>query len=179
MEVYLGIISDSHDNVPLVNKSINVLIDNNIEEIIHLGDIISPFIPRFIKRDLDAKGVDLKITSVLGNNDGDIYMLNKLFNEYDWRLLTSPSIVEYEGRSFYLMHGYSSVDFTERLARVLVEKLDVDALLYGHTHKLVVDKISGKLLLNPGELCGYLTSRSTVVVLDTRDLSTKVIDLIK
>lgn len=173
----IGIISDSHDNVPLVTRAINILIDNGVDEIIHLGDIISPFIPRFIKKELDNRGVSIRITSVLGNNDGDIYMLSKLFNEYGWRLLSSPCIVEYENKRFYLMHGYGSIDFTEKLAKTVFENLDVDAVLYGHTHKLVIERRSGKLLLNPGELCGYLTGRSTIAVLDTRDLSTKVIDL--
>uniref|UniRef100_A0A7C4HEF9 Phosphoesterase n=2 Tax=Staphylothermus marinus TaxID=2280 RepID=A0A7C4HEF9_STAMA len=173
----LGIISDSHDNVSFVVKAINVLINNNIDEIIHLGDIISPFIPRFIKREFETKNVDIKLTSILGNNDGDVYSLNKVFNEYKWRLLSNPCIVEYENRSFYLMHGYSSTDFTEKLARAVLEKLDVDGVFYGHTHRLLIDRIGDRILLNPGEVCGYLTGRSTVVILDTRDLSTRVIEL--
>lgn len=175
----LGIMSDSHDNVSLIIKSIDRLISNSVDEIIHLGDIISPFILRIVKKEIDTRGVDLKITSILGNNDGDIYMLNKLFNEYGWRLLDSPCIVEYEGKSLYLMHGYGSIDFTEKLARLLFEKLDVDTLLYGHTHRLLIEKTDGRLLINPGEVCGYLTGRSTVILLNTRDLSTKIIELTK
>lgn len=75
------------------------------------------------------------------------------------------------------MHGYSSTDFTEKLARAVLEKLDVDGVFYGHTHRLLIDRIGDRILLNPGEVCGYLTGRSTVVILDTRDLSTRVIEL--
>lgn len=173
----IGIISDSHDCVPVIIKAIHLLINNDVDEIIHLGDIISPFIPRFIKKELEKRDVSTKLLSILGNNDGDIYMLSKLFSEYNWRLLSSPSIVEYEGRSFYLMHGYGSADFTEKLAKTIFEKIDTDVVLFGHTHRLLINRVDNRVLLNPGEVCGYLTGRSTVVILDTRDLSTRVFDL--
>jgi len=169
--------SDTHDNVSYTLKAIDKLVEAGVEEVIHLGDIISPFIPRFIKKRLDEENVDLRIMAVLGNNDGDVYLLSRLFNEYGWRLLINPSIIEIDGRRFYVMHGFNGIEFTEMIAEKLLEKLDVDGVLYGHTHRLKHKYLDGKLLLNPGEVCGYLTNRSTIALLDTSDLSIRIIEL--
>jgi putative phosphoesterase len=72
------------------------------------------------------------------------------------------------------MHGYSGVENTVRLAKALIGSLDVDAVLYGHTHEFVVEKINGKLLLNPGEVCGYLTNKSTYALLDIDSLKAEI-----
>lgn len=167
--------SDTHDYIPNVRRAIRIFLGHNVEHIIHLGDIISPFIPRIMKEELSDS--DLMVTAVLGNNDGDVYLLSKLFNEYKWRLLPGPSILEIDGRKIFLMHGFNGIDFTEKLAYSLVKILDIDILLYGHTHRVKKEYVDQKLLLNPGETCGYLTGKSSIALLDTSDLSIKIIEL--
>jgi len=167
----VGVMSDTHDNVELTLKAIRIFLENNIDTIIHLGDIISPFMPRFIKGEIGDE--EVKIISVLGNNDGDPYMLAKLFNEYKWILLPSPSVIELDGIKVYLMHGFNGIDFTEAMARSLLRNMDVEILLYGHTHRYREERINNKLLLNPGEVCGYLTGNPSIAILDTDRLTVK------
>ncbi len=176
-QLIIGIMSDTHDHVDNTLKAIDVFIERKVERIIHLGDIISPFIPRFIKRKLDEKNYNVDLVTVLGNNDGDVYLLSKIYSEYGWILLSNPSIIEIENKKFYIMHGFNGVDFTEKIAKALLEKLDVNGVLYGHTHRLKKEYFNNKLLLNPGEVCGYLTGKSTIAILDTDTLTVEIIEL--
>jgi putative phosphoesterase len=173
----IGIMSDTHDNVENTYKAIDVFVEKKVRHIIHLGDIISPFIPRFMKKRLDEREYSVNITAVLGNNDGDIHLLSKVFDQYGWRLFSTPTIIELNGRRFYLMHGYNTAEFTEKLAEALLRSLDVDGVLYGHTHRLRKEYMDGRLLLNPGEVCGYLTGKATVAVIDTSNLKTEILEL--
>jgi len=167
--------SDTHDHVEYTMKAIDVFIEKRVDKIIHLGDIISPFIPRFIKSKLNDRSIAL--ISVLGNNDGDVMSLNNIFREYGWILLNNPTIQEIGGKKLWLMHGFDGIDFTEKLATNILRNMDVDIVLYGHTHKVKVFREGGKLLLNPGETCGYLTHKPTIAVLDLESLDVEIIEL--
>ena len=54
---------------------------------------------------------------------------------------------------------------------------NVDIVLYGHTHKLNIEKINrckkDILLINPGEVCGWLYNKSSLVILDLENLLAK------
>ena len=177
VNVLIGIISDTHDHVSNTLKAIELFISKNIEYVIHLGDIISPFIPRFIKKRLDESEYKLTLYAVLGNNDGDVYLLHKLFNEYNWKLYSNPTILGIDNRKFYVMHGFNGIDFTERMALIMAEKMDVDGVLYGHTHKRRLEYVNEKIVLNPGEACGYLTGEPTIALLDTEKMKAEFISI--
>ncbi|MCC6041636.1 MAG: metallophosphoesterase, partial [Desulfurococcaceae archaeon] len=113
--------------------------------------------------------------AVRGNNDGDVYQLMTLFSNYGWRLYHDPSIVEIDGRRLLIMHGYSGVEYTENLAKGLAKSINVDAVLFGHTHKALIESVDGKLLVNPGEVCGYLTGKTSYAVLDLKSLKGEVV----
>ncbi len=169
----IGVISDSHDNLPMLDKALEKLINNKVELVIHLGDIISPFTIRRMHEKLG----NVKVVAVLGNNDGDVYLLKKLFTQYNWELYSGPSLVEVDGRSFIIMHGFNGIEHTEKIARQLLGYPGISGVLYGHTHKRVYERINDKILLNPGEVCGYLTGKPSIALLDTSDLSVELIDL--
>ncbi|MEM1705968.1 MAG: metallophosphoesterase family protein, partial [Thermosphaera sp.] len=71
----IGVISDTHDNIFLVEKILENLLHHGVDLIIHLGDIISPFVVKKMKDTLGNKDV----IAVKGNNDGDVYLLSTLF----------------------------------------------------------------------------------------------------
>ncbi len=169
----VGVISDSHDNLAMLDKAIKKLLDEGVELVIHLGDIISPFTVRRMKEGLG----DIGVIGVFGNNDGDKYLLQKLFNMYGWKLYSGPSKVSIDGRTFIIMHGYDGVEHTVEIARQLLNYPGVDGVLYGHTHKVLYEKENGRILLNPGEICGYITGKSSIAILDTEKLDARIIEL--
>ncbi|MCK4687182.1 MAG: metallophosphoesterase family protein, partial [Candidatus Lokiarchaeota archaeon] len=53
-----------------------------------------------------------------------------------------------------------------------------DIILFGHTHALMNKRYeNGVLVVNPGELCGYLTGRATFAIVDTNKMEAEIIEL--
>ena len=71
----IGIISDTHDNLPMIEKAVKKLNEENVALVLHAGDYVSPFvIPKL-------KALNAKLIGVFGNNDGDHEFLKKRFSE--------------------------------------------------------------------------------------------------
>ena len=67
----VGILSDTHDNVPKTRAAVKRLNTEGVACVLHAGDFIAPFIIDTLK-DLAAP-----MTGVFGNNDGDRILLEK------------------------------------------------------------------------------------------------------
>ena len=50
-----------------------------------------------------------------------------------------------------------------------------DIILSGHTHSMVNKKHNDVLIVNPGELCGYLTEKPTFAIVNTETLEAEII----
>ena len=53
----------------------------------------------------------------------------------------------------------------------------LDLLVYGHTHRPEVRREGSLLIVNPGEVYGHLTGRSTVAIVDTVERSAGIVEL--
>jgi putative phosphoesterase len=112
----IGVIADTHDRwLPRVEE-----LFRDVDEIWHLGDVCHEPV-------LDVlRGINPKLTVVLGNNDFD---------------LSYPLTLDLErgGETFHLVH------IPPR--RIMSTS---DWLLYGHTHRPINEKHNGVHLFNPG-----------------------------
>jgi predicted phosphodiesterase len=65
--------------------------------------------------------------------------------------------------------------------RELLETLtacsSLDLLVYGHTHRPEIRKEGSPLIVNPSEVYGHLTGRSTVALIDTVKRSGEIVDI--
>jgi len=52
-----------------------------------------------------------------------------------------------------------------------------DIILSGHTHTTINKKHKNVLIVNPGELCGYLTNKSTFAIIDTETMNAEIIEI--
>lgn len=163
----VGLIADTHDRLPMVDKAVKKLNDENVELVLHAGDYVAPFvIPKF--EELKAK-----LIGVFGNNDGDHELLKKKFSEHkglEMRGNFAKIIVD--GLKIALLHGNE-----EELLKALIDNESFDVLIHGHTHKAEVYRRGRTLIVNPGEVCGYLTGKSTIALLDTDKREAKIIEL--
>ncbi len=165
----LGIISDSHDNLPAIEKAIEFFKKENVDAIIHLGDYIAPFSLR------EFGGFELY--GVWGNNDGEREMLRKVAQEMGFIIEEPPFELEIGKKIFLLLHGWGNVKRTVRVVDSLAKSGEYNWVLYGHTHRMDVRKIGDTWILNPGEVCGYLTSKSTVAILNLETDEVRVVEL--
>ncbi|RKZ27302.1 YfcE family phosphodiesterase [bacterium] len=157
----VAILSDTHDRLDRIRKAMELIRRMKIKVGIHLGDFVSPF----VVKELDFE----KLYGVFGNNDGDKDMLRKKFQEKGWDVDKGPRVIELENRKILLMHEPHMLD-------AFVESGMFRIILYGHTHRLEVKK--GKpMIINPGELAGWTSKRSSFVVLELSNLEYEVIYL--
>ncbi|MCX8150963.1 MAG: metallophosphoesterase [Candidatus Bathyarchaeota archaeon] len=163
----IGLISDTHDNLAMVEKAIERFNSEKVELVLHAGDYVSPFvIPKF-------KTLKCRLIGVFGNNDGDHEFLRRRFVEAgNCELRGRFAEITVDGFKIALLHG----DETD-LLNALFACDCFDAVVYGHVHTLTIRRNSKKLIINPGEACGYLTGKPTVGLLDTKHREAKIIDL--
>jgi putative phosphoesterase len=163
----IGLISDTHDNLPMVTKAVKRLNEENVGLVLHAGDYVASFvIPRF-------KELKAKLIGVFGNNDGDHELLKKRFAENkNLEIRGNFADITVDGIRIALLHGSDS-----ELLKALIEAECFDVLVHGHLHKSETYRIGKTLVVNPGEVCGYLTGKSTIALLDTAKHEAKIVDL--
>jgi len=157
----IGIISDSHDNMPMIHRAVAFLNEKKVGHVIHAGDFSSPFTFRALKN------LECEFTGVFGNNDGEKVLLKKLSNG---RIFTQPHITEIEGKKIVVMHEHHVAD-------ALADSGHFDLVIYGHTHEPDIRKRGNALIVNPGELSGWLNGRATIAVADLSEMTAEIIEL--
>jgi uncharacterized protein len=126
-QMRIGLISDTHGM--LRPQIFSVLA--GVDRILHAGDIG----PAALLSELEALA---PVTAVWGNTDG-----------FDVRDHT-PGVAHMElaGRRIVLLHGHQlGVPTPAGLRRACP---DADIIVYGHTHRPLVDETDGVLVINPG-----------------------------
>ncbi|MEM2281313.1 MAG: metallophosphoesterase [Candidatus Bathyarchaeia archaeon] len=164
----VGLMSDTHDCLPMVEKAIKRFNEEGVGLVLHAGDYVAPFvIPRF--KDLKAR-----LIGVFGNNDGDRELLKKRFSENAMlEMRGNFAEVRIGNIRIALLHGSE-----DELLKALIESETFDVVVHGHTHKAETYRRGRTLVINPGEVCGYLTGKSTIALLDTDKLEARIVDLI-
>jgi len=157
----VGIIADTHDNMTTLRKAVDYLNDQKVQHVIHAGDFTSPFTSRVLK-DLQAD-----FTGIFGNNDGDRLLLQKRFNG---RLFNQPHLLTLGSRKILVMHEHHIID-------ALAESGRYDLVIYGHTHEPEIRKIKNTLIINPGEVCGWLYGKSTLAIADLSEMTAEIVTL--
>ncbi len=110
---------------------------------------------------------------MFGNNDGDHELLKKRFSETTNCIVHDRfAAVTLDNYRIALLHG----DETE-LLNAIVDSGYFNAVVHGHSHNKSIEKKGKTLAINPGELCGYLTGKSTLALLDTVKHEAQIIEL--
>ncbi len=155
----IGILSDTHDRLPMIDAAIAEFVRHGVEAVIHPGDLVAPFAA---KRLLTWKG---PLYVCYGNNDGERKGLKTVLPQ----IQDGPMNIELGGRRI-LVHHYLDWCRPADLDRA-------EIVITGHTHEVVNEIREGRLFINPGECCGWITGRCTIAVLETQGPSAEIIEL--
>ena len=121
----IGIISDTHG---LVRPDVYAALAG-VELILHAGDVGDDEI-------LDELGLIAPVRAVYGNTDAP------------GRSRLAPSIdMTVGGISIHVSHGHEVGSPTPAK---LLERYPTDVVVYGHTHRPLIARAEGRLVLNPG-----------------------------
>lgn len=159
----IGLISDTHDHVPHIKKSVKLFKDMNVDLVIHAGDFCSPFtIPLF-------EGLPMK--AIFGNNDGDKYLLMNKCEEIGADLEGEFFELKVDDRLIAIYHGTY-----EGITEALQKCGKYDVVISGHTHETVKEKVGDTLTINPGTANGF-DEKATIAFLDTESLDVEFVEL--
>lgn len=162
-------ISDSHDNVIAIRRVGEEARRRGVKLILHAGDWVSPFAARFLR---EAVGEGVRIVGVWGNNEGERPYFLETARKYGVEIAGDAAELEVSGRKITVYHGTSPV-----LLRALAESDLYDVVIYGHTHQASLERRGRTLVVNPGELCGCLTGRSSYALIDLAKLEADLVFL--
>jgi len=158
----IGIISDTHDNRPAIEKAVAFFNRREVSLVAHAGDFISPFTV------LDFKKLNCPMEMVFGNNDGERVGLSAAFKD-SGTLLPGPRLFTHYEKKILLMHEHGCL---EQVAAGTA----LDVIIYGHTHDVDIRK-GPPLIINPGEAGGWLRGRATAAILDLERMEVELVDL--
>jgi len=153
----IGVISDSHDNLPMIGCAVRRLSELGAEMLLHAGDYVSPFALRLLVR------AGIPLGGVFGNNDGKKAGLRKI----EANIFEGPHRFLVGGRSIVVAHT------AERLAECVSE--DDDLAVFGHTHEAEIS-VGPPLTVNPGELGGWLSGHVTGALVDLKTMRAEIVE---
>lgn len=154
----IGIISDSHDHHANVLKAVEIFKNENIQYILHAGDIVSPFTAQAFSNIKNAKFI-----AVFGNNDGEKFLLKNTIEGFGGEIHRDPYHGQIAGKKIFITH--KPIILNEAIAS---GKYDI--IVYGHTHSKDIRTVGKTLIINPGESTDWLSGKGRLVILNTEDL---------
>lgn len=161
----IGLMADTHDRLDAVDEAIDFFNNVGVSDVLHAGDLVSPFVvPKFAR-------LNAELHYVWGNNEGDREYITVRFREIGIVPHGDFADLELHGLRIALLHGRH-----EAVVSSLVGSGLYDIIVRGHNHKAEI--IEGKtLLINPGEVCGYLSGRKTVAILHLDNMHGEIVEL--
>ena len=146
----------------MIKIAVNLFNAEGVELVIHGGDFIAPFAVAAMS-DLNCK-----VIGVFGNNDGERIGIAKGFESVG-EVHNNLAEVAVGNRKICAMHY-------PELAEAIAKSGEYDIVIYGHTHQIDVRQ-EKSLILNPGEVGGWVTGKSTVAIVDLNSLEVEIHEL--
>jgi uncharacterized protein len=157
----IGIISDTHDNIPKIQEAVNIFNMREVGLVIHGGDYVAPFALNPLEK------LKCEYVGIFGNNDGEKLGLTKKSGD---RIKIPPRLLDISEKKILILHEPNELD-------ALIKNQTYDIIVYGHTHNHVIENHGKTIVINPGECCGWLTGKSTIAIVDLDDMSAEIIEV--
>lgn len=162
----IGLLSDTHDHLPMIDLAVNTLNELEVDLVLHAGDYVSPFTVQHFKP------LTAKLVGVYGNNCAERMLLKHLFSDIGADLRGFFAEITVGEVKVALVHGHDA-----ELLHSLIRLESYDLVVHGHTHRVCVQRKGKTLVVNPGEVCGYLSGQSTIGLYDPQLRDVKILSL--
>jgi putative phosphoesterase len=159
----LGFISDSHDNIPNLQKALQKMKKEGVKEIIHLGDLCAPFMID------ELASSNMKSHIIFGNVADRALAFQKSIGMKNILHHGDEAELELGGKKLFITHFPLLAEHA-----ALSQKYDLVA--HGHTHESKNQIVGKTLLLNPGEILGRM-SKPTFALYNTELNKAEIISI--
>ena len=166
----IGLLSDSHGRASTTQRAVNVLMDQDIDMLVHLGDIGSIEVIDALVDRVEVNG-SLKppVHIVFGNVDWDAKSLARYAESLGIIVDDPVGRITAGNKTVSFTHGHVEAAMQQALAE------GVDFLFHGHTHRTRDELIDNTHVINPGAL--FRAADYTVALVDTDTAQTQFIDV--
>lgn len=162
-----GVLSDIHDNIVNLEKSISMMRKKHVNEIIFCGDFCSPFSAKILAE------TQMPVHCVFGNNDGDRFNIINSCSNFELLKIYGEYIGDVDSQ--LIIDGVKiGVTHYPYYAKPMAKTGWYDCVFYGHNHKADKQKFSNCLMLNPGEIAGVF-GKPSFAIYDTTVKSSDII----
>ncbi len=151
----VGLVSDTHDNIYMIDRAVERLNEERVGLVLHAGDYVSAFTAKHFEP------LEAPMIGVYGNNCAERELLGRVYAEAGAEIRGYFAEVEADGLRVALLHGHRKEDVDRAYGG------GYDVIVRGHTHRASIGEEDGVLVVNPGEVCGYVSGRCTLAFLDT------------
>lgn len=156
----IGVVSDTHDRLPNVERIVELFRAAGVARVVHTGDITSARTLHVLAR------LGVPLAGVWGNNDVERDALEAACAAHDFDFTQSGREIRWAGRRILVVHDPRELD--ARLA-------GHDLALHGHDHARRLERRGSTLVVNPGECAGHLRGHNAVAVLDLLRLEAEIL----
>ena len=163
----VGVIADTHDNVPAVEAAVEVFEERGVEVVVHCGDVVAPPVVSYFS--------GFEFHAVLGNNDGELDGLDRAIRALgsDSTLHGRFADLEFDGKHFGVLHGEDR-DQVETLA----SGGGFDFVCYGPHHAAEVRDVGPTTVINPGAHFPTVPEEHrSVAIVDTTSGEVELVDV--
>ena len=161
----IGIISDTHDHHVNVLKAVEIFKKENVQYILHAGDIVSQYTVKAFGEVKNAKFI-----AVFGNNDGEKHLLKDIIEGFGGEIHHDPYHGKIADKRIFLTHKPGLIDEAAASGKY-------DVIIYGHTHFRDIRTVNKTLIINPGEATDWVCGKGNLIILETDSLELKEIEL--
>ncbi|MCD6338099.1 MAG: metallophosphoesterase [Verrucomicrobia bacterium] len=160
----IAVVSDIHDNLDALAAMLRRV--QSAEALICCGDLCSPFTAKEL-----GMGFPGPVHVVFGNNDGDRWRIAaNAAKRPNLRFHGEYAELEFAGRRFAVQHF-------DNIGRAIAAGGAYDVVCFGHNHRSEISRSGRALIVNPGELFGKLSGRSTFALIDPESLEAEIVEL--
>ncbi len=154
----VGVVSDTHNNIKNIENIINIFNDEEVNLVIHTGDISKAETLRLFS------SLNCPMVGVFGNNDRIEKGLKEVCRENGFNFQEPPLSLTLEDKKIAVFHEPELID------RYIKDHADVQLIIHGHTHRYREETLNNIIFFNPGESAGSLKGKNTLGVINLNNL---------
>ena len=154
----VGVVSDTHNNIRNIEEIIRIFNEEDVDVVIHTGDISKPKTLRLFSR------LNCSMLGVFGNNDRHEEGFEEVCKEFDFDLKDPPYSLMLGDKRIAIFHE------PDLISEFLKINENVDLVLHGHTHRYRQEVIDDTIYFNPGESAGLIKGKNALGIIDLEEL---------
>lgn len=158
----IGVVSDTHGNLPLTALAVETLQSQNVAVVLHCGDIGNPAVIGLFNQ--------WPSHFVSGNVDSDPVRLQAAAEQAGQTFHGRMAEIEVAGRKIAVLHGDDAAALRETIGSG-----EYDLVCSGHTHRASLSQEGKTLILNPGAV--FRANPHTVAVVDLETMTVEHLPL--